>query len=231
MNHHTSAPSDDRSEARRNRARPSRLLAVIAVMAGTAAALTGCASTGSAAPATATVTRASSATPSPTTSTTPTPSASTGQAMMCSSSQLTGQIGEQDGKPAGSGAATDQEHLAVILTNTSTTACTLQGWPGVSFVGDSNGTQIGAAATLDRTAPHPTVTLQHGAAAQAYITILAAATYQAAACQPVTPDGFRVYPPGSKTSLFITGAGAGDGQVCANVKYGLLTTDAFIPYP
>ncbi|WP_370544565.1 DUF4232 domain-containing protein [Frondihabitans sp. VKM Ac-2883] len=149
----------------------------------------------------------------------------------CAASQLAGGIGQRDGQPGGSGSGMSQQRLSVILTNTSSTACTLQGWPGVSFVGNNNGTQIGAAATLDRGTPHPTVTLRHGTSAQAYITIKDSAVFNSAECKPVQPDGFRVYPPGNKTSIFIKGAGAGDGTVCTSTKDDLLHVAAFIPNP
>lgn len=225
--------------------RTRHLLGALAIVAAAAATLTGCSASPTAGPAPATVTATATATAtaratpksttptvthSPTSTAPPTSSPGT-RSGMCSTAQLTGRIGEQDGKPAGSGSGMNQEHLSVILTNTSTTPCTLQGWPGVSFVGHGNGTQIGSSATLTRGVPHPTVTLRHGNSAQAYLTILDAAVYSPSACQPVTPDGLRIYPPGSKTSLFIKSAGSGNGTVCANAKYGLLKTAAFIPYP
>lgn len=115
----------------------------------------------------------------------------------CSTSELAGSIG-----PGGGGAAGSVE-VSIALENTGSSSCTLQGWPGVSFVGDGNGTQIGAAAVLDRDVPHGTVTLAPGASALAPLKIVRAENVPTADCSPLPADGFRVYPPGSKSSVFI----------------------------
>ncbi|WP_181420624.1 DUF4232 domain-containing protein [Curtobacterium sp. MCPF17_046] len=103
------------------------------------------------------------------------------------------------------GASNVEEELQ--LTNTGTTDCTLQGWPGVSLVGDSDGTQIGQPAEFDRSTAHDTVTLKPGRAAVARFHYVQADAFDPGTCKPVTGDGFRVYPPGSKTSLFIPAEG------------------------
>lgn len=115
-------------------------------------------------------------------------------------------------------------HLA--LRNTGSTTCTLQGWPGVSFVGGGNGTQIGAAATQEKSSPHPTVTLAAGQTAVAPLKIVQAGNYSKADCSPKTPDGFRVYPPGSKQSLFVKDT---DYQACASADASLLSVQALVP--
>jgi hypothetical protein len=116
---------------------------------------------------------------------------------LCSVADLRG------GTEAGSGGAAGSVIIHLTFTNTSSTTCTLQGWPGVSFVGNDNGTQIGAAAVLDRSTAHPTVTLAPGAVAVAPLKITQAGNYDNADCGPTPANGFRVYPPGSKASLFI----------------------------
>ncbi len=115
----------------------------------------------------------------------------------CETAKLTGTLGPAEGGAAG--------HVGVtlVLTNTGTNTCALQGWPGVSFVGNGNGTQLGAAAVFMRTAPHPVVELRPGATAHALLMVANAANYPTDACKPQPADGFRVYPPGSRTSLFI----------------------------
>lgn len=115
-------------------------------------------------------------------------------------------------------------HLA--LRNTGSTTCTLQGWPGVSFVGGGNGAQIGAAATQEKSSPHPTVTLAAGQTAVAPLKIVQAGNYSKADCSPKTPDGFRVYPPGSKQSLFIEYS---DQQACSSADASLLSVQALVP--
>jgi hypothetical protein len=161
-------------------------------------------------PPTATTTRTviAPATSQPTTSVSPSPTGqATGgtgaggaapnpEAAQCITNHLKGDFAE-----GSAGASNVDEELQ--LTNTGSTDCTLQGWPGVSLVGDSNGTQIGLPAVLDRTTPHATVALKPGTTAVARFHYVQADAFDAGTCKPVTGDGFRVYPPGSKTSLFI----------------------------
>ncbi|MFJ4219914.1 DUF4232 domain-containing protein [Curtobacterium luteum] len=130
------------------------------------------------------------------------------------------------GEEPGSGGAAGSTVFHITLENTGSTTCTLQGWPGVSFVGGGTGKQIGAAATLDRSAPHPTVTLKPGQVAVAPLKVGQAGNYSTADCSPVTPDGFRVYPPGSKTSLFLEDSGH---QACRATDAPLLSVQAFVP--
>ncbi|AMM21480.1 hypothetical protein AX769_16735 [Frondihabitans sp. PAMC 28766] len=126
--------------------------------------------------------------PAPTTAKTAAPVAE------CATAELTGSLGQ------GAGAA-GTDTVPIILANRGSVSCTLQGWPGVSAVGGGDGAQIGPAATLDRSTPHATVTLAPGGSAQATVTSRAS---NAPNCDPKPSDGFRVYPPGQKASLFVT---------------------------
>ncbi|MBF4606515.1 DUF4232 domain-containing protein [Curtobacterium sp. VKM Ac-1393] len=138
----------------------------------------------------------------------------------CAASSLAASIEPGSGGAAGSVIV----HLA--LRNTGSTTCTLQGWPGVSFVGGGNGTQIGAAATQEKSSPHPTVTLAPGKTAVSPLKIVQAGNYSKADCSPKTPDGFRVYPPGSKQSLFVQDT---DYQACSSADASLLSVQALVP--
>lgn len=111
----------------------------------------------------------------------------------CLTSSLTGSL-TQFGGAAGT------TYTNIVLTNHSSVPCTIQGWPGVSFVGGGNGTQIGASAVLDRSSAHATQTVAPGKAVYALVAITG---YNADQCDPKTADGLRVYPPGQRTSLFI----------------------------
>lgn len=92
----------------------------------------------------------------------------------------------------------------LVLTNKGTTACTVKGYPGVSFVGNGNGTQLGAAATREAAGiPITTLTLAPGAAAHAQLNITVAGNYDPATCKPKAADGLRVYPPDETHPLFI----------------------------
>ena len=111
--------------------------------------------------------------------------------------------------------------MTLVLTNKSTSACTLQGWPGVSFVGGGNGTQIGQAAAFDKTSSHAVVTLAgSGGTAKSTLRIVQAGNYSAADCKPTKADGFRVYPPGQKASIFASKTGF---TACASTAVSLLT--------
>jgi hypothetical protein len=115
--------------------------------------------------------------------------------------------------------------VTLVLTNNGPEECSLQGWPGVSFVGDGNGTQLGQAAAFDRSTPHPTVVLKPGGTAQAPLTIVQAGNYDPSQCQPKKADGFRVYPPGSTESLFVKDA---DVTACTSEAVSLLTVGALV---
>lgn len=137
----------------------------------------------------------------------------------CAVADLAGSIEPGSGGAAGSVVV----HLA--LRNTGTTTCTVQGWPGVSFVGGGDGTQIGAPATLDRSAPHPTVSLAPGSTAVAPLKVTRAENVPSSDCSLVTPEGFRVYPPGSEQSLFVA---ATSYTACRSSDTQLLSVQAFV---
>jgi hypothetical protein len=175
------------------------MLAAGGVIVLAAFALTAC--TSSVAPTKPTTTVTETA-PSPSASAPPSDAPSTGPATPvasqrpggeCLTSSLTGSL------TALSGAA-GTTYTNIVLTNHSSVPCTIQGWPGVSFVGRGNGTQIGASAVLDRTSAHATQTVAPGRAVYA---LLAISGYNADQCDPKTADGLRIYPPGQRTSLFV----------------------------
>lgn len=192
-----------------------RIVAASLITAGLAIALTACAaSTPSGSPTTTPAASSSSTSPRPSASTTAVPV--DGQ---CDTVNLTGSIASGGGGAAGS------VEVTLVLTNNGTAPCALQGWPGVSLVGDGNGTQLGAAAQFDRSTPHPTVNLAPGGTASAPLKIEQALNYSTSDCQPKPADGFRVYPPGSKESLFVKDA---DVTACASDSVSLLTVGALV---
>lgn len=161
---------------------------------------------------------ASSTSASPTASPRPTgTSTATPVEGQCGTGDLSGSIGNGGGGAAGS------VEVTLVLTNNGSTECSLQGWPGVSFVGDGNGTQLGKAAEFDRSTPHPTVVLHPGGTATAPLKITQALNYPQADCQPKPADGFRVYPPGSTESLFVKDSGV---TACTSDSVSLLTVGA-----
>lgn len=156
----------------------------------------------------------SSTSPTPAPSGSPTPGAPT----TCTAADLTGSIQDQEG-----GGAAGSVVVGLVLTNSSDSACLLQGTPGVSYVGHGNGTQLGAAAARSGMTSAPLITLQPGDSATALLRETHAENY--ADCTPVPADGLRVYPPGATDALFIPQK----ATACSNSTIVLLSVKAFQP--
>ncbi len=138
-----------------------------------------------------------SATPSAAPSARPTPSStptSTADAATCTVDELTLSLGASNG---GAGSTV----VPILFQNTGARDCQLEGYPGVSLVGDENGTQIGAAAAQDPSVPIEVFTLAPGDQVQALVTITNADNYDG--CGTERADGFRVSPPHSFDAVFL----------------------------
>ncbi|KQO63813.1 DUF4232 domain-containing protein [Curtobacterium sp. Leaf261] len=212
-----------------------QVLALVVAGVAILGTLTACAGGGSSddptATVTATATKTTTATASPSTGgdSSASPSASSTDAAggdtgggtqagtRCAVEQLRG------GTAAGGGGAAGSVEITLTFTNTGSTDCTLQGWPGVSFVGGGNGTQIGSPATLDRSAAHDAQTLAPGGVVSVPLKIVQAGNFSNAECSPRDADGFRVYPPGSKTAMFIAATGY---VACNDTSVSLLSVGA-----
>ncbi|GAB3927473.1 hypothetical protein GCM10011575_10050 [Microlunatus endophyticus] len=121
--------------------------------------------------------------------------------------------------PAGAGGAGSQ-YVLLGFTNTSPDPCAIYGYPGVSFVGHHNGTQLGKPAVRDRSQSPHTVRLAPGATESGLLQIAQAANFDPQKCQPTTSDGFRVYPPGSYTAAYVPfKASACQGKVAQLTVY------------
>ena len=110
----------------------------------------------------------------------------------CTTSELNISTGTQQG-------AAGSVLIDLNFTNAGSTDCTLHGFPGVSFVGMDNGTQIGAPAVREGDA-FPAVTLGPGENTIAAVKISRAENYDSDACSLQPVDGLRVYPPGETAS-------------------------------
>jgi hypothetical protein len=110
--------------------------------------------------------------------------------------------------------------VPIQFTNTSSTVCELHGFPGVSFVGKGNGTQLGAAADWDESKPIVQNSLQPGTLVVANLRIVQAGNYDSSECKPLAADGLRVYPPHSTRSVFVKDPNL---TVCQNASIHLLT--------
>jgi hypothetical protein len=189
-----------------------------AVLAAAAMALTGCTSTsGGSSSSTSATTSATpgSGTASPAASTpatgptTPSPSSpsggtaaptatptSTGIALgPCATSQLKV---AQENPSVGAG----QYYSTLVFTNTSGTACTLTGFPGVSYVA-ADGVQSGPAAVRSG-GQATTVTLNPGGTADSVLhDSNGISGYSPQQCDLTPVQGLRIYPPNQKAALFL----------------------------
>jgi hypothetical protein len=140
----------------------------------------------------------------------------TGGTPACTSANLQASLG------GGAGAGMSQNHTGLQLRNTGSSACTLYGYPGVSWVRGAQGLQTGAAAVRqpDPGGSEGVVTLAPGALASAPLDIVDAAVIPPSECKPVPVRGLRIYPPGQKAALFLplpTAAG-GYGECSLTTK-------------
>jgi hypothetical protein len=108
-------------------------------------------------------------------------------------------------------------YQVVVLTNTSGAACTLYGYPGVSFVTGVGGSQVGKPATKNPAVPKAVVTLAPGAKADLLLAIHDAGAIPN--CQITTVDWLRIYPPGDFGSVYVQY----NTQACASRSRSLMS--------
>ncbi|WP_354229256.1 DUF4232 domain-containing protein [Arthrobacter bambusae] len=174
----------------------------------------------SSAPPTSSTPSASStpSSPSATATTTPSPSATSAapaEATLCKAASLTASTDSTGGGAAGS------IYEKLILTNSGTAPCILEGFAGVSLTADANGEPIGEPATRETTTPVTKIELAAGKSAWAEIRYTQAGNY--GDCTKVPAAGFRIYPPNDTASLFV----AEPHDACSNAGIKLLTITAF----
>jgi len=104
------------------------------------------------------------------------------------------------------GGAAGSTYVPVTFTNTSSSACGMYGFPGVSFVSadDSAGHQIGAAAQQNAQFAKQSVKLPAGGVAHAWLQVAEAGNYPASSCQPVTARWLRVFAPGQTAAIYVS---------------------------
>ncbi|MFC8039605.1 DUF4232 domain-containing protein [Paenarthrobacter sp. NPDC057355] len=158
--------------------------------------------------ASATTTPSQTSTPTAT----PEPPAAVGQ---CKAGSLTATTDSTGGGAAGS------VYEKLILTNSGTAPCVIEGFAGVSLTADANGEPIGEPATRESTTPVTKIELAPGKAAWAEIRYTQAGNY--GDCTKVPAAGFRIYPPNDTASLFV----AEPHDACSNAGIKLLTVTAF----
>jgi len=174
----------------------ARHVAAAGAIAFGVAALAACGSTtsGAAAPAPKTVTRTVTVTPTP--SSGPSGGSTPAGPPQCTTSVLKLSLGRGNG-------AAGSTYLPVQFTNQSSAACTLYGFPGVSFVTGIGGTQIGASAAEDIATQRTLVTLAPGAEAHALLQVVVAQNFPPAKCKLVTAHWLKVFPPGETVAQYL----------------------------
>jgi hypothetical protein len=177
-------------------ARAARTLLAVAVLAGSAALVAACGTAVS-------TTSPSGATSGPGAATTPVPSADPGGTPAavsgpapCTTSALRVSVSRSQGVAAGS------SYFPIVFTNVSAASCTLYGYPGVSFVTGTGGSQIGIPATENPAHPRKLITLAPGQAGHAELQVVDAQNYPPADCGMVTAHWLRVYPPNQTAPVY-----------------------------
>jgi hypothetical protein len=193
----------------------ARILIALAALAGAAGLLAGCgtATTPAASPSTS----ASATTPatSPSAAATqasspaPTPGPSSAGVAACATSALHVAV------PSGSGnAAAGSSYYPIQFSNTSSSPCTLYGYPGVSFVGAVGGSQIGAAATRNSALAAKLISLSPGQTVHATLQVVDAMNYPSGGCGLVTAHWLKIYPPNQTAPLYVSFT----AQTCSKPK-------------
>jgi hypothetical protein len=95
----------------------------------------------------------------------------------------------------------------IDFTNTSSSTCTLFGYPGVSLVSGPPYAQIGPAAKRSTgSSPVKQITLAPGATANALLQIVDALNYPSATCGPVKATALKIYPPNQTAPIYLPSA-------------------------
>jgi hypothetical protein len=187
-------------------AHAARTLIAVAAVAGVAGLASACGSAGSTVPHTtgalpaATATATQSLNPGGPAATGPSRSAAIAPPASgpppCATSVLRVSVSASGGVAAGS------SYYPVVFTNVSGAACTLYGYPGVSFVTAAGGSQIGIPATENPAHPRQLITLAPGQAGHAELQVVNAQNYPSANCGMVTAHWIRVYPPNQTAPVY-----------------------------
>ena len=110
----------------------------------------------------------------------------------------------------------------IVLRNVSGHACETGGFGGLSYVGDGDGTQIGAPADRDG-ASAGGIVLAPGQRVRSQVDETRAQNYPRMRCQRAHVDGFRIYVPDSTTSQYVAHPTTG----CRNDAVHLLSHRAY----
>jgi hypothetical protein len=173
---------------------------IIAVLA---AAMAGCASSGSssqpgASGSTAVASPAATGTASSSGNTpaVASPSSPAAGPAPCPTSSLQVKQGVAQGYAGGA-------YVVIDFTNSSGKTCTLYGYPGVSLVSGPPHEQIGLAAKRSTSTPEKLLTLTPGATAHALLQIVDALNYPPSSCGPTKATALKIYPPNQTVPVYL----------------------------
>ncbi|MET9381639.1 DUF4232 domain-containing protein [Streptomyces sp. NPDC002928] len=133
-------------------------------------------------------------------------------ATRCHTSELRASVGRNN---PGAG----QENFPIVLTNVSSSACTLYGFPGAAFV-DASGKQLGPDPKRASDSSPTSVTLAPGRSAWAGLTF---ANPEVSEARTATPASLVVTPPDERDPLTVGWTG-GKVPVAGNASSVFLTT-------
>ncbi len=100
-------------------------------------------------------------------------------------------------------------YYSLDFTNTSSSACTMYGYPGVAFVSAPGGSQIGTPASRRGGTTPAVVTLAPGATAHATLAVSDVLIDNNCAGHQVQAKWVQVYPPDQYSALFASFSGPG----------------------
>jgi Protein of unknown function (DUF4232) len=115
---------------------------------------------------------------------------------------------------SGGNAAAGSSYYPVQFANTSSSPCTLYGYPGVSFVTAVGGSQIGIPATRNPALAARLVTLSPGQTVHAELQVAEAQNYPPADCDLVTAHWLKIYPPNQTAPVYASFT----AQTCSKPK-------------
>ena len=124
-----------------------------------------------------------------------------------------GELNVTLGQPNGAAGSVE---LPVVFTNTGGRTCTLDGFPGVSYVTGAPGSEVGAAA--GRSGSGSLVSLAPGSAATSLVRATNVENYPADQCGVTDVAGLKVYPPNSYDSVFLAYPTKGCSMTGANIN-------------
>jgi hypothetical protein len=103
----------------------------------------------------------------------------------------------------------------VRFTNIGGRICTIQGFPGVSYVAGADSHQVGPAAFREGT-KGPAISIAPGDTVNAPVGFVQVGNFDPTVCKPTPVKGIRVYPPHDTASVIV----AMDGTGCAGTPPG-----------